>query len=185
MTLGIDLDGVCAKWYRGAALALNKRFELDIDEYGEPTHWDFLEESVHKKHWAWLWTAGVERGLFRHLKLENGAYEYLEKLTKEHDVHIITNRPVLAGKDTIAWLAEYLPFNFRSVTITKKKWEVKCDVYLDDKPENVIALRENRFTSYHVLFRRRYNEYLQWTPSVKTWSEFYDFVNVNESRLIS
>jgi 5'(3')-deoxyribonucleotidase len=159
------------------------RFELDLDECGDTPHWDWIEENITKKQWAWLWTAGVDRGMFSLLEVLPGAYESLERLTRDHRVYLITNRPQAARRDTIYWVATKLPFNFQGIVTSKEKWEVECDVYLDDKPENVHDLRVNRFTSNHVLFRRSYNEYFKWSPTVDNWIEFERYVRILERRL--
>ncbi len=184
MRLGIDLDGVICNWTKRAIQMLNARFELDLDECGESPHWDWIEENITKKQWAWLWTAGVERGMFATLELLPGAFSALQRLTRDHRVFLITNRPQASRRDTIYWVSKFLPFNFQGIVTTKEKWEIECDVYLDDKPENVQALRAHRFTSYQVLFRRQYNEYFDWNPIVNNWIGFERYVRVLERRLV-
>ncbi len=176
------MDGVICNWTKRAIQMLNARFELDLDECGESPHWDWIEENVHKKHWSWLWTAGVERGLFANLELLPGAYDSLKRLTRDHRVYLITNRPQKARKDTIYWVARSLDFDFQGIITTKEKWEIACDIYLDDKLENVQNLRHHRFTSHQVLFTRAYNEEFEWTPRVKNWIEFERFVRTTDRR---
>ena len=184
LRLGVDLDGVTCNWTKKAIQMLNARFELDRDECGESPHWEWIEENTTKKQWAWLWTAGVDRGMFANLEVLPGAYDSLERLTRDHRVFLVTNRPQASRRDTIYWVAKNLPFNFQGITTTKCKWEVECDVYLDDKPENVRALRDNRWASHQVLFRRQYNEYFKWDPDVRTWIEFERYVRILERRLV-
>ncbi len=184
MRLGIDMDGVICAWSKRARQMLNNRFELDLDECGEIPHWDWIEENITKKQWSWLWTAGLDRGLFATLELLPGAFDSLERLTRDHRVFLITNRPQKARGDTIYWVSRFLPFNFQGIITTKEKWEVECDVYCDDKPSNVEDLRVHRFTSQQVLFTRQYNEYFQWAPRVDNWIEFERFVRVLERRSV-
>ncbi len=184
MRLGIDCDGVCANWYKGAIQALNQRFELDLDECGEPDHWDWIEENITKKQWNWLWSGGVDEGLFGDLDLIEGTYGALGRLTQNHRVYLITKRPQKARADTISWVARNLPFNFQGIMVEKDKWKVECEIYIDDKPENVEDLKRGRPASYVVLQNRRYNKDFSWPDRVDDWAGFERFVKIVERRLV-
>jgi len=183
--IGVDLDGVCAKWTRGAMQMLNDRFNLDLDIDEEVPHWDWLEETIGKKKWSWLWTAGVERErLFRDLELVPGTLDALDYLTRNHEVMILTMRPRKARVDTIQWIAEHFPFPFEGIVVHKSKWLTPCDVYIDDRYENVLDIKMHLPDSHVFLRNRRYNQQFDWQWRVNDWSEFVEHVKRLDTEIL-
>jgi 5'(3')-deoxyribonucleotidase len=182
LRLGIDMDGVCSNWVRGSKEMLNERFaNLNLNIYKESDTWDELEDLISKKQWSWLWTAGVERGLFARLPVFPGTHEALSYLSEKHDIFLLTCRPRLAGADTIWWVREHLDgINIQGVHLIKDKWKVPCDIYLDDKPENVIDISENSISATPVIRTRQYNKNLSWPFRVDGWEQFVRFVEERE-----
>jgi 5'(3')-deoxyribonucleotidase len=182
LRLGIDLDGVCANWTKGAKEILNQRWSLDLNLYKESDTWDEVEDLVTPKQWKWLWTAGVERGLFARLDVFPGTVEALQHLSEKHDITLITHRPIKSAQDTFWWVGNRLRgIDFRGLHITKAKWDIPCDIYLDDKPENITALMEHRPTATHVIRTRQYNKHFEWPFRVDGWEQFVRFVEEREN----
>lgn len=183
MRLGIDMDGVCSNWTKGAKEMLNQRWDLGLNTLKESDTWDEVEDLAGKKPWAWLWTAGVERGLFARLDMFPGTYEALEHLSKKHDITLITHRPRKSASDTIWWVGHHLSgIPFKGIIITKEKWEVPCDIYLDDKPENIISLTARRPSATPVIRTRNYNKDMEWPFRIDSWARFVKFVEEREDK---
>lgn len=147
MRIGLDIDGVMYQWDKTARYML--RNVLPNSPYkgclrDESPSWDFIEKSVQPEHWRWLWTEGVRLGLFRHGHLYPGTIEAVRRLAELGDVIVITHRPKSAVHDTLDWLAyQRLPISgVHLLTNGEPKSDVRphCDIYLDDRLENVSEL---------------------------------------------
>jgi 5'(3')-deoxyribonucleotidase len=177
MKIGIDLDGVTANWTVAAREMLNERWGHNFDLTREVPHWDYLKTMVTKKQWAWLWTAGVERGLFLRPHVFPGAQAALEYLCDNHDVFFLTDRPKKARAHTIHWISSKLDVNAAGLMIDKTKTLIPCDVFLDDKPENVQLIKFEYPKAQVFLMNRLYNEAFTWEPRVSGWDEFMEKVD--------
>jgi 5'(3')-deoxyribonucleotidase len=113
--------------------------------------------------------------LFRHLEVYPGALEVLEKLAERHDIVIVTTKPRWAVHDTFAWIADHrIPT--REVHITRQKWRVDCDIFLDDAPHVLTALAERSPATRICRFVRPWNEPLPGVVDVESWDGFAELV---------
>lgn len=188
MRIGLDLDGVCYQWCKTARYMLrdilpDSPYTKDGPLGIESQHWDYIKKHVAPAHWEWLWTEGVRLGLFRHGHLYPGTIKAVRDLAEIGDTIAITHRPKEAVGDTLAWLAfQQLPLaGVHILTRMEPKSSVmpQCDVYLDDKPENCVDLRDNTRGRVAVM-NRPWNE--TWMNEeydvrrVYDWPEFVAFV---------
>jgi len=181
--IGLDIDGVMYKWDKTARYML--REVLPDSPYKETLkqeaqHWDWIKDNVSPEHWDWLWTEGVRLGLFRYGHLYSGTIQAVRKLATLGEVVLITHRPKQAVNDTLDWLAfQQLPISgVHLLTNMEPKSQVQpeCDVYLDDKAENVLDLAKNT-SGEAYLMRRPWNMTLLPTaPSVVTWDQFVNTI---------
>lgn len=186
MRIGIDIDGVMYKWDKTARYML--RDVLPDSPYKtvlkqESLGWDWIKEQIAPEHWQWLWTEGVRLGLFRYGHMYPGTIQAIRKLATLGDVILITHRPKEAVTDTLSWLGHmHLPLaGLHLLTNTEPKSWVRpqCDVYLDDKPDNIVDLCENTEAKRVVLMRRPWNA--MWTPDAQSWpATAYDVKNWTE-----
>ncbi len=162
LRMGIDLDGCLYDWDDQSRFLMQHEFGYDVP--AAITEWNQLEKIVRPKHWRWLWSEGVERGLFRNGNNYKGGLEAMKELAEIVRVVIITSRPPQARVDTVEWLAHYrivideLHILGKSGVTGKSdpKSSVPCDVYLEDAPHNLIELLEN--TKAKVIgFERSWN----------------------------
>lgn len=165
MRIGVDIDGVLYQWEKTARYMLrevlpNSPYKAKPHMLHEPsTHWGYIEGAIEPRHWQWLWTHGVARGLFRHGHLYPGVIEAMERLSMLGKVIIVTHRPASAVNDTLAWLA-YQQFEIDGVHILTNG-ETKASVkdlswFVDDKPENIADMLGNGYTRC-VLMNRMWN----------------------------
>jgi len=115
----------------------------------------------------------------------------MKQLAKLGELHIFTHRPLNACVDTLRWLG-YQEFRISGMNILhneRPKSSVKpdCDVYLDDKPENIADLAMNTNANFVALMRRPMNDYYQFDHNVAgatkmirvgSWSQFVRAVEV-------
>ena len=70
-----------------------------------------------------------------------------------HEIVILTSKPHWAVSDTFEWIgSKGLPTT--EVHILDDKWEVSCDIYLDDGPHIIRDLPRHRPESNHVSLRQ-------------------------------
>lgn len=152
MRIGVDIDGVMYKWEEVARFMLFDVLPDSPYKRSGPLglgnlHYNYIKECLKPEHWHWLWTEGVERGLFRHGHMYPGTVEALNELAAMGDITIITTRPKNAIHDTLAWLAfhKFPITNMHMVPHGMPKSSIlpHCDVYIDDHTENVIDLYYN------------------------------------------
>jgi 5'(3')-deoxyribonucleotidase len=145
MKLALDLDGVTYNWQRTAAYMLREYRGAKIPPVEEFWfHWDAIKDYCGPGDWKWLWSEGVELGLFRYGHMTTGARIGLQKLHSQgHKIEIVTHRPANAVSDTLDWVSLYfkdIPLNgFHILTNGEPKTVSKADILIDDKPENVQA----------------------------------------------
>lgn len=205
MRIGLDIDGVIYNWEKTARYMLREvlpdsPYRSNYDEvhkggflYQESLSWDYIQEHVSKEHWNWLWNEGVKLGLFRHGHLYPGSIQAIRQLAEIGDVVLITHRPKQAVNDTLDWISfQRLPLaGVHLLTNQEPKSSVKpaCDVYLDDKPENVTDLCRNSGAKMVGLVVRPWNinyfhpqvidpepKGLPYAERIRSWPEFVERV---------
>jgi len=179
LRIGIDLDGCCYEWERTARYILrevlpNSPYKEVLKQ--ESTGWDWIQERVLPGHWEYLWKEGVAQGLFRHGHVTTGAIQGIRELATLGEVIVVTHRPKQAVVDTLAWLAyQQLPLSgVHLLTNEENKGLVRpgFDVFLDDKPKNIIDVRNNS-SAFTYLMRRPWNEGIAVLgDEVRNWPEF-------------
>lgn len=182
MRIGLDVDGVIYEWDKTARYMMREVCPLvtnpdDPRLRRDAQHWNEIEEIVGKEAFDWLWTEGVRLGLFRYGHLHAGAIQAIRKLATIGDVVLITSRPKQAVNDTMAFLG-YLNLPIAAIHIlsnSEPKSTVKpeCDIFLDDKPENVVDLQNNTDT-HAYLMRRPWNEHNTVLNAVTNWQQYID-----------
>jgi uncharacterized HAD superfamily protein len=176
--IGLDIDGVMYKWDKTACYML--REVLPNSPYkdtlkGDSLYWNWIPDQIAPEHWKWLWNEGVKLGLFRYGHLFPGTIQAVRRLAELGDVVLITHRPKAAVGDTLAWLSLLnLPISgLHLLTNSEPKSLVmpQCDIYLDDKPENITDLHNNT-KGLAVLRRQPWNRDYITRASVENWDQF-------------
>ena len=198
--IGVDIDGVMYKWIKTAHYMLRdvmpdspykgKKNGLLAGHENQVTHFNWTKENVAPEHWRWLWDEGVKLGLFRYGHLYPGTIVAMRELAEIGELVIITHRPVSAVSDTLAWLS-FLDLPFAGVHILtnqepKSSVHPQCDIYIDDKPENVEDLAVHTHAEMVVMPDRPWNQHFK-EPSpfcgsevrvVYSWQEFIDLARM-------
>jgi 5'(3')-deoxyribonucleotidase len=176
LRLGIDLDGVVADFVAGWISRYNQEFEADLSPLSVQT-WDGLHTLTHFADSDEFWTWASDHGgssVFRHLETYEGATAALDELAGQgHEIVIITLKPDWAVHDTFAWIADHrVPT--REVHITANKWEVSCDIYLDDSPQQLMRYVQERPDRLVCRFVRPWNDPVEGVRDIAAWKDFVE-----------
>lgn len=180
--LGLDLDGVCGDYEAAFRTYVARSLRVSEAELGPQTTWSFVGSGWpirDEEHFRQLHADAVRRGMFRAMPAIEGASEALWRLS-DAGVHIriITHRLCVNGvhrtaaADTVEWLdVENLPY--RDICFIADKPTVGADVYVDDAPHNIAALRAAGQQA--IVFDQRYNQHVP-GPRARSWAELADMV---------
>jgi 5'(3')-deoxyribonucleotidase len=174
--LGVDLDGVCADYTTAFARVVAEEKGCPIEDLPLGRSWDFhewgLDEIGGFDHLHRL--AVLERRMFADMPMFEGCAAALWRLSDAGVwIRIITHRLVVhwghqvAVTDTVSWLdTNGIPY--RDLCFLGRKPEVEADLYIDDAPHNVTALRARG--NEVIVFDAPYNAELD-GPRAASWPE--------------
>lgn len=152
---GVDLDGVCADYYKGIREIAAEWLNVNIDNltsepsYGFP-EWGFGKKEEGKFDYQSFHRYAVARkGLFERLPAIGGASVTLRRLSDRGiRIRIITHRLFIkyfhkdAVTQTIEWLDNH-DIPYWDICFMSDKSAVGADLYIDDTPDNIENLRNN------------------------------------------
>lgn len=179
MRVGLDLDGVTFNWSGAVRKALAQH--RGIEDVGESTHWDYVKERIPAEDWRWVWTDGIAPVFGQVDAHYPGAPSFMQRLTRLHDVVVVTHRPREAASYTLSWLGRHrvCPESVFVVGSAVEKSTLWADVEaaIDDKPEVCDDMLEN--TRAHVFMPNRlWNE--GYKPPAGTSRRFHTYDNLKE-----
>lgn len=184
LRIGVDLDEVVYPFVDVFALWVHETTGRPLEELGTAQRWEFYEDWGYPlDEFLRLFAAGVDAGfVFRKGLPAPGALDALHTLKRAgHSLHVVTDRSIgsCAQASTEAWLQEHkVPYD--SITYAADKTIVRTDVFVDDKPENVLALREVGCAAFMWdNGRKDQAEFpVEWT--VRSWGEFVEQAEAHE-----
>ncbi len=181
MILGVDLDGVCGDFSAAFRTVVAEETGVPVDDLPERQNWDFSEWGiVDEEHFRRIHRkAVVEHRVFRTMPQIDGCAEALWRLSDAGVwIRIITHRLYVnwghqeAVADTVGWLDDHgVPY--RDLCFLGAKPEVEADVYVDDAPHNIEALR--RAGNEVIAFAQPYNTGIGGLRA-STWEEVESIV---------
>lgn len=169
--IGLDLDGVVYNFTSSYIYLLSEyrdvKFPIGVEWID---NWNAMDRYTTEEDRAWLWTTGIELGLFRHGHLIKGAIDGVRKLDQLGDIEAVSHRPKAAVSDTLAFLSYcQLPLSgVHLLTSEEPKSLVGCDVYVDDGPHVIEELQAAGMPI--VIFDAPYNRGLK-GPRAYCWQD--------------
>jgi 5'(3')-deoxyribonucleotidase len=136
----IDCDGVVADFDGMFTQVLKTQFGIVFNP-NDSLEWDYFNhprvKEVKNEVWGYILST---RGLIRGIQKLSYADEMISKLREVGVVEACTS--IVAGgyyaDERIMWLMEQLDFQRTDIHLSYKKWRICGDVFIDDKPENVV-----------------------------------------------
>jgi len=181
LVFGVDLDGVCADYE--SALRTSVAAQLGVpaatlppqETTGSFSEWGLDLESFREAHRR----AVVEDRIFRTMLPYPDVAEVLWRLSDAGVwIRVITHRLLFNGihevsaADTAGWL-DLHGIPYRDLCFIGDKPTVGADLYVDDSPHNILALRAAGREA--IVFDQRYNRDLD-GPRVHGWRELGELV---------
>ena len=174
--LGVDLDGVCADYESALRSSVATRRGIDPstlpsqESMGHFTEWGLTADGFREAHR----TAVTEDHIFRTMQPYPGVAEVLWRLSDAGVwIRVITHRLLFNGlheasaADTAVWLDQH-DIPYRDLCFIGDKATVGADLYIDDSPHIILALREAGRTA--LVFDQLYNRHLD-GPRVRSWAD--------------
>ena len=179
--LGVDLDGVCADFYGGLRPIAAEWLGKKLDDLPEGVSYELPEwglepfggyEQLHR-------FAVTERNFFETLQPIPGCPAALRNLSTQNiRIRIITHRLFIkhfhkeAVRQTVAWLDSH-DIPYWDLCFMKDKAAVGADLYIEDAPHNVEALRAANLPT--IVFTNSTNVNVA-PPKAASWAEVVDQV---------
>jgi 5'(3')-deoxyribonucleotidase len=176
LRLGIDLDGVVGDFHVGWMTRYNARFGTEL-QASQVQDWDGLHELTHFRTMDefWEWAREGETSIFRDIPPYERAVETIADLSRHHRIVIISSKFDWAIPDTLAWMAEHRIIA-HEIHFVWDKTTVACDVYLEDAPHNLTALRRHRGGAVVCRMVRAWNSPLEGAVDITDWRDFATLV---------
>ena len=177
---GVDLDGVCANYTSGLRDVVAADRGISVDDLPVERSWGFEEWGLDATEFERLHRLAVnEKRMFRSLPAYNECADVLWRLSDAGIwIRIITHRLYVnwghaaVVSDTVQWLDEN-KVPYRDLCFLGDKPEVGADIYIDDAPHNITALREAG--NEVIIFDQPYNTDLPGARA-KGWTEVEELV---------
>ena len=187
--LGVDLDGVCGDYETALRHVVAAECGVAPDSFGPQTEWEFSNGDWpirDLEHYVALHKTGVlDYRMFASMPVIDGASDALWRLSDAGVwIRVITHRlfvswghAIVVG-DTVDWLQQTRPdgrplIPYRDICFVGQKADVGSDLYVDDAPHNIAALRKARadVITYDTLYNRD-------VPGLRahSWDEVADIV---------
>ncbi|HVN41581.1 MAG TPA: hypothetical protein VMT50_02275 [Steroidobacteraceae bacterium] len=182
IVIGVDLDGVCADFYGRMRQIAAEWLEVDLASLTTEVSYGLTEWGIRDEdHYRQLHRFAVtQRDFFATCPPIHGAGPTLRRLSDEgYRIRIITHRLFInffheaSVRQTIRWLDQHgMPY--RDLCFMGEKDQVGADVYVDDSPANIAALR----TAGHdaICFANSANREVA-EPRAADWEAIYRLIH--------
>ena len=179
--LGVDLDGVVADFIGGLKPIAAEWLGVESSTLTDEISYEFPEWGLNEfgGYDALHRFAVKERDLFKNLPPIDGAPAALRRLsTNGIRIRIITHRlfikwfHVEAIQQTVKWL-EHHGIPYWDLCFMRDKSAVGADLYLEDNPDNITALRNEGYNTIVVI--NSMNRHLP-GPRAENWAEIEKLV---------
>lgn len=177
---GVDLDGVCGDYTAAFRAVVASETDQDPATLSDDRDWSFSQWGLDAAGFERLHrTAVLEHRMFRSMPPVPGVAEALWALSDLGVwIRLITHRLYVswghatAIADTVSWLDD-VGIPYRDICFLGQKPHVEADLYVDDAPHNVLALRAGG--SEVVVFDQPYNRHLP-GPRAADWGTLAEMV---------
>jgi uncharacterized HAD superfamily protein len=158
--LGIDIDGVIRDLYIPLKKMFQKEFEgfirvKDISDWNDYRIHKFFYlhgEPIKEQQFKYYWFVKFAKEIYLDKsKPYSHAVKYINDLYANYQIILISSQPnSQTMKYTLEWLDKYaILYDELHFTQYGQKEKVKCDLYLDDSPSEITALRKHNENAWY------------------------------------
>lgn len=127
-------------------------------------NWDYSPAIADSRHIIEYFN---EPGFFAGLTPLPGAIDAIRRLSKQYDIILITDTPVVSRSHRLVWVSEALPF-INGVLFTRHKDRHQGYILVDDAPHNI----DQHNATHRIVFDKPYNQQTRRaTHRVMSWAE--------------
>lgn len=168
-----DVDGVLADFVSAAEHAVYRVLGLHLPE-GARDEWDIFR-SLASKDRARVYDALHEPGFCLGLTPLPGAVDGIREARRVADVYFVTSpmRGMTWTRERELWLERHFDARTAHVVHTSAKHLCVGDVFVDDKPDTVVAWREHHPRAVGFVWDGRHNRTAP-GPRTSSWSDVVD-----------
>lgn len=183
MIIGVDLDNTSGDYTDALRQYVGEAEGIPVEErltvFPEPsdynfTTWPFVSTDFLRYH-----SEAVAQGIYGKMKVYDGCSQTLWKLDEDgHHIRVITSRFTVWGQNnrvvasTGAWL-DKVDLPYRDIMFVRDKGDVYADVYIEDNPSNIFALRALGRTV--IVYDALYNRDISGLRA-HNWEEVYKLI---------
>ena len=145
MRVMLDIDGVCYDFDASVRRALEEHRGYAPGALVASRWWNHIAEQMRSADLDWVWRGPGLNVVFGYADgFIPGAPRAMRRIAAEHDLVFITHRPRSAAPATAAWLAHhrvhFAELHILPIATPKSSVTPVCDVYVDDRTDNVDEL---------------------------------------------
>jgi hypothetical protein len=176
--LGLDLDGTCADFYGRMREIAAEWTEQPLEALPVEPEWGLRNWGIGQDNYPRFHRFAVtQRELFQTMRPLPGAAPAIRRLgTEGVRIRVITHRLFIryfhevAVQQTVRWL-DHWSIPYWDLCFMRDKGEVGADLYVEDSPDNIVALR--RSEKDVLILSNATNEKLEDDPGgrARGWSE--------------
>ncbi len=178
--LGVDLDGVCGDYTEAFRQIVALERSIDPSSLPSVRDWSFSDWGLSPEEFDALHRrAVIDHRMFATMPAMDGVADALWQLSDLGVwIRVITHRlyvswgHAIAVADTVSWL-DSVGIPYRDLCFLGQKPQVEADLYIDDAPHNVEALRAAG--NEVIVFDQPYNQGLA-APRAYGWHDVVQLV---------
>lgn len=180
--LGIDIDGTLSR--PDFILPYLQRDIDDTLEFDDFTEYDLSFTGLNQDELS-KWFLSIENELYKNAHPVDNINKYIDNLSKDYNISLITARPKKWKSDTINWLSKW-NINYDSLDILGSHNKVQAcidrniDLFIEDNLENALLINKELDTPV-LLINTPYNQaYIKsGIIRVDDWDDIMLYINKN------
>lgn len=188
MKILIDFDNCISNSAETVVNLYKKEYKKkDITYNSKEIEWDFTPY-ILKEHLSWALRRFTSQEFYDNLELMPNCKEVLERLSKEHELIIVTKKHPDGVSMNDQWIRNNLPFIERVVYLRQDSFDkslIQGDIIIDDKIECMLGDQDRKFGLLFGDYTYNYTRNIKMNYLIrrtKDWIDVEKFINCLNNR---